>query len=87
MKHTPNSFSKSHGPMSLVRILRRDGLLIGLVRRDGSQRAAHVRVENLESVDIAGIDPSEPKQTLAFDCSTRGKLDPASRLTLHVAHP
>lgn len=53
--------------MSLVRILRRDGLLVRLVRRDGSQRAAHVRVENLESVDIAGIDPSEPKQTLAFD--------------------
>ena len=40
-------------------VLHGNGLAIRLVRRDGSQCAPHVCIEDLETVDVAGIDPAE----------------------------
>lgn len=44
----------------LKRALRFDGSAVCFVRGDGPQRASHVRVENLEAVHVAGVDPTEP---------------------------
>lgn len=67
-----------------VSILRQNRLFVRLIRRDSSQRASHVRVENLQSVHVASINPTEPvTSTLALDPIARQII----KLTLHEARP
>jgi hypothetical protein len=47
----------------LKRIRRINGLLIGLVRGDSTQRAPHVRIKNLQAIHVASINPAEPANT------------------------
>lgn len=50
----------------LERIRRINGLLIGLVRGDSTQRAPHVRIKNLQAIHVASINPAEPAKTKAL---------------------
>jgi hypothetical protein len=52
-------FSNEAQASQSVSILGKNRLPVRLIGRDSSQRASHVRVENIQSVDIASINPTE----------------------------
>ena len=56
---TPHSDSSDKLGERLVTVVL-DRLDKGLVRRQRAQRATHVGIDDLQAVDVAGIDPAEP---------------------------
>lgn len=56
--------------------------MVRLVRGDSSQRASHVGIENLQSVDITGIHPAESVIELVPKVSTKGGKE--QEHTLHA---
>lgn len=45
--------------MRLERVLSVNGLLVGIVWCDGAQRTTHVGVQDLQSINVTGINPTK----------------------------
>lgn len=73
---------------SLVAVVL-DSLDEGIVRCQRSKGATHVRVDNLQAVDVAGIDPTEPIILLvSLACRFQDNLGSKEEmLTLPWPHP